>query len=143
QFQITDLVKWHYGHTDGADLLEKLAVREVTRYLVSVDVDDVMAPGRVEAAAELKSRIQAEADAAELGVNILFVGLQDIHPPVGVAKDFEEVIGAVQQKEATILRAEGYRQQQIPLAHAAATRLVEEAKAYKLQKIQDSIATAG
>ena len=27
--------------------------------------------------------IQAQANAAKLGVDIVFVGLQDIHPPIG------------------------------------------------------------
>ncbi len=52
---------------------------------------------RSEAAQTLRDRIQTAADARKLGVKILFVGLQDIHPPVKVASDYEKVVGAQQQ----------------------------------------------
>ena len=62
-----------------------IANREVVRYLVSVDLDEIMSQGRSEAANILRERIQAEADKRALGANIIFVGLQDIHPPSNVA----------------------------------------------------------
>jgi regulator of protease activity HflC (stomatin/prohibitin superfamily) len=40
-----------------------------------------------------------------LGVEIVFLGLQGIHPPPDVAGDYQKVIGAVQKKQALILGA--------------------------------------
>jgi len=53
-----------------------------------------------------RRRIQAAADGYKLGAGILFVGLQDIHPPVKVAPEYEKVVAAIHQKQAKILAAQ-------------------------------------
>ena len=139
QFQIHDVMAWAYNNADPAGLLEDLATRTVVHYLASVDLSDVMSHARSEAAQLLRERIQAAADARQLGVKILFVGVQDIHPPTTVAAEYEKVVGAEQTKLATILvaRADSIRTNAIAgaLAYtltnvAAATRQQLEVSAY-------------
>src|SRR6185295_15077435 len=98
QFQVTDLRAWAYNHKDPATLLQRVGTREVVRYLVSADVGELMSTGRFSAGEELRRRIHARADDLQLGVKILFVGLQDVHPPVQVAKAYEDVVGARQRR---------------------------------------------
>ena len=50
QFQITNLLDWAYNNEDAPALLEDLGTREVVRYLVGVDMNDIMSQGRQEAA---------------------------------------------------------------------------------------------
>ena len=139
QFQIHDVMAWAYNNADPADLLQDLATRTVVHYLAGVDLSDVMSHARSEAAQLLRERIQAAADARQLGVKILFVGVQDIHPPTTVAADYEKVVGAEQTKLATILgaRADAIRTNAIAGALAftvtniaAATRQQLEVQAY-------------
>jgi len=106
QFQINDLVQWAYNHEDSSNLLQQVATREVVRYLVSVDLNEIMSRGRLDAARTIRDRIQAAADGYKLGAGILFVGLQDIHPPVKVAPEYEKVVAAIHQKQAKILAAQ-------------------------------------
>ncbi len=106
QFQINDLLAWAYNNDNASNLLQDLATREVVRYFVSVDLNDVMSRGRLAAAEALRRQIQAAADERKLGAQIIFVGLQDIHPPVKVAPDYEKVVGAIQSKQAKILAAQ-------------------------------------
>ena len=106
QFQINDLLAWAYNNDNASNLLQDLATREVVRYFVSVDLNDVMSRGRLDAAETLRRQIQAAADERKLGAQIIFVGLQDIHPPVKVAPDYEKVVGAIQSKQARILAAQ-------------------------------------
>ncbi len=139
QYVISDLRAWEYNHANAGDLLERIANREVVRYMASVDMDKVMSFGRLEASRDLQSAIQKHADDAKLGVQIIFVGLQDIHPPVGtkqvqVAAAYEEVIGAVALKEARILVAEGYSAETLPMAAANAARKLNEAQASATRK---------
>ncbi len=142
-FTIKDLNKWAYHHSSPSNLLEKLATREVVRYLVNVDIEDIMAAGRIKAADDLKKSIQSRADEANLGVNIVFVGLQDIHPPTAVAAAYEGVIGALQAKEIYILAAQGDRGARVPAAEGEAFRRVSEAHAQALNKVSREAATAG
>ena len=41
-----------------------------------------------------------------MGVEIVFLGLQGVHPPVEVAADYENVTGAIQEKQKMILDAQ-------------------------------------
>lgn len=147
QYVVRDVEDWFYKHKDAKGLLESIGYREVVRYLVNVDVLEIMSNGRRTAAKELRERIQKAANEAALGVEILFVGLQDIHPPVGeqrvpVAAAFEEVIGAVQEKEAAIMEAEAYEAEILPKAKAEAARLLSEAEAYRKARMEGAKATA-
>jgi len=134
QFQITDVRAWAYNNADPTNLLQDLATREVVHYLASVDLNAVMSHTRLEAAQELRVRIQAAADKCRLGAKIIFVGLQDIHPPVKVAGDYEKVVGAEQTKLATILdaRAEAIRTNALAGARAFTTTNVADAMRQRL-----------
>lgn len=129
QFQITNLEAWAYQNANASALLQDLATREVVRYLVGVDLQDLMTRGRLEASQTLASRMQTASDAHNLGARILAVGLQDLHPPVKVAKDYENVVGATQTKYAKILEARADQIKTNALADAQALTVVNEAKA--------------
>jgi regulator of protease activity HflC (stomatin/prohibitin superfamily) len=135
QFQITDVHAWAYNNADPTNLLQDLATREVVHYLAGVDLNDVMSHTRLEAAQELQSRIQAAADERRLGAKIIFVGLQDIHPPTKVAGDYEKVVGAEQTKLAAILdaQAEAIKTNALADAHAFTTTNVADAARQRLE----------
>ena len=142
QFQINDVRAYAYNHVDSGKLLEKLATREVTRYLVGVDLFDIMSSGKAKASADLQKAIQAEADRWKLGVKILLVGLEDIHPPQKVVAAFENVVGARQEAEANIRKAEGYAAQTKLLAQGQAVKEVFEAESFKFQRVSSAEAQA-
>lgn len=140
QFYIRDALAWTYKHENPADLLERIANREVVRYMASVDMDKVMSFGRLQAAKDLRAVIQKSADAAKLGVEVVFVGLQDIHPPIGqkrheVASAFETVIGAEAEREARVLEAQAYAAERLPAAKAEATVRLNNARTYATNKV--------
>ena len=127
-FRIADVRAWAYGHADAQALLEQLATREVVRYLAGVDLLDIMSTGRAQAAEALTQKIQARANELNLGVEILFVGLQDIHPPTTVAADFEAVNGAAQEVQAKVLAAEGATNRIVLLAQAEGVEKIRAAE---------------
>jgi regulator of protease activity HflC (stomatin/prohibitin superfamily) len=135
QFQINDVMAWAYQNADPAGLLQDLATRAVVHYLAGVDLNSVMSQARLEAAQTLRDQIQTAADARQLGVKILFVGLQDIHPPVKVAGDYEKVVGAEQSKLAAVLNARANAIQTNAVAGALAftTTNVAEATRQRLE----------
>jgi modulator of FtsH protease HflK len=130
QFQITNVFAWAYNNADPTNLLQDLATREVVRYLAGVDLNAVMSQARLEAAQVLQSQIQAAADANRLGAKIVFVGLQDIHPPTKVAGDYEKVVGAEQFKLAAILDAQ---------AGAIRTNALASARAFTTTNAADAL----
>ena len=129
QFQITNVFDWAYNNANPTNLLQDLATREVVHYLAGVDLNDLLSHLRQEAAQELSMRIQAGANEHHLGAKIIFVGLQDIHPPVKVAEDYEKVVGAEQTKFAKILDAQ---------ADAIRTNTLAGALAYTTTNVADA-----
>ncbi len=118
QYRVKDLYSFIYNHNEPEKLLESICYHELTKLAASakIEVDDqagrnhsLLGAGRAEASRILTSRIQAAADEAGLGVEIVFLGLQGIHPPPKVAEDYQKVIGAVQKKQALILGAYAQR----------------------------------
>jgi modulator of FtsH protease HflK len=129
QYQITNLTAWAYGNEDAPSLFQDLARREVVRYFVSADLNELMSSGRLEASQELARRIQAAADEHQMGARVVAVGLQDIHPPVKVAPDFEKVIAAIHTKAAKILAAQADDIRITAQAQAQATNVLNKASA--------------
>lgn len=142
QYQIQDIRAFAYNHVNSSNLLERLAYREVVRYLVGVDLFDILSKGKEKAAADLQAAIQKAADEQKMGVRIVLVGLEDIHPPQKVAAAFENVVGSRQESEASIRQAEGYALRTVELARGEADRLKREAEAYKFQRVAASDAQA-
>lgn len=121
QYRIKDLYAYIYGHSNPARLLEDIAYRELTEFAASagieVDIDpsghaateSLLGAGRTRAKQILTERIQKAADDQGLGIEVVFLGVQGIHPPPEVAPDYQAVIGAVQKKYALVLNAEAER----------------------------------
>ncbi len=143
QYQITDLVKWAYINEDAPSLLQDLATREVVRYLAGADVNELMSYGRLQASEDLVRNIQTMADQWQLGARIVSVGLQDLHPPVKVAEDYEKVVSAEQKKEAAILAARAEQIRTNALADANALKLVNTAESDRVTREKDALARAG
>jgi membrane protease subunit HflK len=144
QFQITNVMDWLYKNSEPQTLLQELATRQVIRYLAANDLNTLLSHGRLEAADDLRGRIQAAANRRELGAKIVFVGLQDIHPPTAnqVAATYEKVVGAQQTKLAKILDAESDAIRTNALASAVAFTTTNVAEARQVQMESDAFARA-
>ena len=117
QYKIKDLKDYVYNHAEPQKLLEDICYRELVRYALSSkietetfsekgsDMESILGAGRSNAAKVLTQRIQGKADELKLGVDIVMVGLQGVHPPVEVAEDYRMVISSVQQRQAEIFNA--------------------------------------
>ena len=152
QYRINNLTNW-VKTGNAVSMLRKLSMRAVTRYLIGVDIKELMGPGRTKAQEELKKAIQREADDRELGGEIVFVGLQDIHPPVGqneqskatggVAESYEKVNVARLHSETNRLGALQYKAGRVPMARGLAAELVANARSESTNKVALAKAEAG
>ena len=115
QYRIKDLYSFVYEHDEPEKVLDYICYRELTKFAASakIEVDDqadsessLLRAGRGEARRILTERIQKAADDEKLGIEIVFLGLQGIHPPTEVAADYQKVISAVQKAQALILQAQ-------------------------------------
>jgi len=135
QYRITNIYQYAYTFAEPDKLLKNMAYQVLTRQTVQYGLADFISGGRLELASRIQRQIQAEADQLKLGMAIEYVGLQGIHPPLGVAPAFESVVGAIEEKEAITLNARTYREHVLPIAAANATSIVMQAQAETIRKI--------
>jgi membrane protease subunit HflK len=135
---------WVYKNSEPDALLQDLATREVIHYFAGADLNDVLSQGRLQAADALRERIQASANARSLGAKIIFVGLQDIHPPTAsdVAATYEKVVGAEQTKLAKILDAQAAAIRLGAVSDAQAFTVTNVAAAKRVQLVSSKFAQA-
>jgi regulator of protease activity HflC (stomatin/prohibitin superfamily) len=141
-FRVENLYDYAYRHQDPRKTLERIAMREVVRYLASVDLFDVLSAKRAEGGAVLAERIQAASDRVQLGIEVVFVGLQGIHPPVRVGQYFNEVVSASEEKHTEVLQAEKYAIGKEPDAEAEGIKIKAAADGYRYDRVQVARAEA-
>lgn len=154
QYRIKDLYAYIYNHSDPGKLLEDICYRELARFAASakIEVEDslsgqgssqasLLGAGRSRAKQVLTERIQQAADEQNLGIELVFVGVQGVHPPPEVAANYQAVIGAVQQRQALVLQAEAQRNRSLSTlvgSVARADKLAELAAQYQEVRKQGS-----
>jgi len=132
QYRVKDLYSFMYNHKvirrrgketiyEAERRLKAICYSELTKFAASAKIEvgsddaaaaeSLLGAGRARAKAVLTKAVQEAADKAKLGVEIVFLGLQGIHPPVEVAADYQNVVGAMQKKQAAIFTAQAKRYQ--------------------------------
>ena len=142
QYCVSDPVAFLQATTDAPGALKSLASRELIKVARSRESFQIMTVDRETMASELKANLQRQIDQMGLGLEIVFVGLKDVHPPVDVAPAYEKVVGAEEEKEATIDLAKAYQESVLPDATAAGHRLIAQAEADKNGRIDQATGDA-
>lgn len=87
------------------DTMRDIAWEEVVRYTAARDIFTLLGKKYGTAGAEIQERIRQRADALHLGLDIVYVGVQNVHPEPNVSKEFRKVVTAEQEKIASIREA--------------------------------------
>lgn len=123
RYRVSDLYKFKWLTLDGPaadpdryrrELLQHEAASTITEYIGRFSADQLLGAARSGIAADLAAQVQARFDALGpdgegAGVELLFVGMNGVHPPLEAAPSFESVIRADQEREAAIERAQADR----------------------------------
>ncbi len=80
------------------ELLRSLGRREAFTLLATKTIDEVLGNGREEISRVLRQRIEKVFKEKDAGVQILFVGIEGVHPPREAAAAFEDIVRAHQRR---------------------------------------------
>ena len=120
-----------YDNVDVPRTLMFIGEQAATEYLASSDMMAVMSTARNKAEEAMKKRVQQLADARNLGIEVVSLTILGAHPPAGeVAPAYQNVIGAMEEKETKILDAQAYAAKTLPQSEAQAQQFIADARAY-------------
>lgn len=134
EYLITNFFAHAYGFADPEATIRQAAYRAVTREISGTELGALLGPRRAESVERIHRALQADCDHMALGVQIVSIPLPAVHPPTPVADAFQSVVGALEQKEATILAARAHAGALAPRTTGALARIRSEAEAYKTRR---------
>jgi regulator of protease activity HflC (stomatin/prohibitin superfamily) len=115
QYEIDEdhVYDWLRTYKDPIGMLKAIARREITRYSANVEVGEMLGGDRSRIERALWDAIQDAANERRLGVRIVFLGLQGVHPPSETAEAYEDVIGAEFKQTASVRSARADRNRRL------------------------------
>ncbi|MBO7375466.1 MAG: hypothetical protein J6V01_00075 [Clostridia bacterium] len=116
EYRISDLHEYLTASSDPRRLLEAAAYNLITDRVIRSDLETLMAVDRGDFAdslgRELSARISSVPDGSGgtsgIGLTVVSVVLESIHPPMSVASSYQELISANIKAEKLRLEAEAY-----------------------------------
>lgn len=123
QYRIRDAVAYLRRAGDARAALEALAYRELLTLTTRHTAFGLMTTDRTEITEKLRRHVQEASDRLGLGIEIVFVGLKDVHPPVPVAPAYQDVISAEEQRVALVDHARTYAVQASVAAQVSTTQI--------------------
>lgn len=123
QFRVRDAVAFLRRSSDPRAALQSLGYRELLSLTTMHTAFGLMTTDRVEITTKLRANLQAAVDRLGLGLEIVFVGLKDVHPPVPVAPSYQDVVSAEEQRSALVDHARTYVVQAGIAAALSATQM--------------------
>ena len=101
-------------------------------------IDEVLTIGRQEIETETLTRLQALVKRYGLGLTVMQVQLQNVHPPKAVQASFSEVNAAQQEKQQAINLANGEYNKVVPRAKGEALRKASTAEGYASKRVNEA-----
>lgn len=138
QYSVSSAEDYLFATADPANVI-RVASESVIRSVVGANaLDRVLTGRRAEVEREVKDLIQRAAEAYGIGVRIVAVQLQDVHPSVEVVDAFRSVATSFEEKNKLINDAEGYRNEQVQVSRGTASAQLAQAASYTTDRTNRS-----
>ena len=124
-------------NTRNPDLSVTQAAESAMREIVGgKSMDSVLFESKAEIADNVRKLMQLMLDRYATGIEVMSVAIQNAQPPEPVQAAFNDAVKAGQDRERAINLGQAYMNAVIPKAQGTASRLKEEAEAYKARTVE-------
>lgn len=135
QYRILDAYNYLFKVRDPEVTVHTAAEAAIRQVIGKHDIDEALTIGKGQIQDEAKTVLQNIIDNYDLGISIVAVQLQDVHPPKEVAEAFRDVASAREDQDKLINIAQGYNNDLIPRVRGEAAKTVKEAEAWASARI--------
>ena len=138
QYKIRDAVKYLFNVRGVEETIHKASEASLRQVIGKHDIDEALTVGKFQIQESTKEHLQILLDKYDIGILVVEVQLQDVHPPKEVAPDFKDVASAKEDREKRINQAQGYNNDVIPRTRGQAEKMLKEAEAYAARREAES-----
>lgn len=140
EYRISDLQKYLRTSTDPASILESQAYSLITDRIIATNLETLLSVDRDAFTESYTEDLKKKFAEYDVGLEIVSVVLESIHPPLEIAAIFQQVIGAEIEAEEMITRAESKANVKITAAMAEKEASINAANAEYYQKVATATA---
>jgi len=133
-YKITDPVVYALDNENSHEILRSLLCHVIHGVLGHYRAEEVLISRRSMVEKEILETFRREVKGLPLGVRILSVYMQQIHPPVEVVKNYRSVASAREKKDEIIHNANGYGNDLVPRSRGRGIEMVLQAEGYAFEK---------
>ncbi len=135
QFRRTDPVAFVFNVRDPESTLREVSESAIREVIGRSELSSVLESGRQVIAANTKELVQKTLNGYKVGIEITSINLKDVIVPEPVSNSQQDAIKAREDRNRYIGEAQAYASDIIPKAKGAALAKIQDAEAYKAQKI--------
>lgn len=134
QYQIEKPKEYLFKSELPEELVRSMGESAVRKIVASENIENLLTQKRADIENTIKTTLENYLKKYEMGVRILRVAIHEIHPPLDVVPAFRSVINAREDLERFIHEAEAEYNEKVPEAQADAIQMIEESRAYLIEK---------
>jgi HflK protein len=134
-YRVRDAKAYLFSVAETEDLVRFTAESVMTRVVGELAIEDIITVRREDFEGLISESTQRLLDSSGVGVDVVGVRLQDVHPPLEVVPAFRDVASAREDKSRIINEALAYMDETIPAARGDAHRMVLEAEGYRSDRV--------
>lgn len=139
EYMVTDPIQAVRHKSVYEDIIKNLAQSYIRDTVGMYDVDAVITTGKTQIQERIKEQLTNRLVEENIGYGIYNVSLQDSDMPrEDVSNAFKSVEDAKQGMETAINSAKKYQSENIPKAKAEADKVLQDAEAYRQQRINEA-----
>jgi len=138
QYDIKSATDFLFQTVDPSGALIKDATETALRQVVGSNAIDTVIIEREIIQSSTKLILQKLLDDYKSGIRVTEVKLQGVNPPDEVKPAFADVVIAKEDKETIINQAQAYEESVLPNARGESMKLIEDARAFRAQRINSA-----
>ncbi len=135
QYRIKDPVTYLFNVFDQTKTVRDAAEASMREVIGKSMIDEVLTVGKFKIQQETKTLLQEILNRYHIGIAVVAVQLQDVHPPKAVIEAFKDVASAKENKIKLINESQGYQNDILPKAKGKAAQMINQAQATKEKMI--------
>ncbi len=138
-YKIGDLYAYVKTCTDPESVLSAAAYEIMMNRTINTTLDAFLSIDRSSFSNLLAEKLAAFCEAEQLGLKVVQVIVESIHPPVEVADVYQKVVTASVDKKTIIAQAETYAEKELIYAEQESKTIVNHALSEQHRRISDAV----